>query len=53
MTGPKPIDRTQLLAWIEEHAQEGSGVRRAVYTGLATRIRRGQFNVPDHEEKQA
>jgi hypothetical protein len=50
MTGPKPIDRTQLLAWIDEHAQEGSGVRRAVYTGLATRIRRGQFNLDQEEQ---
>lgn len=42
-------DDTRLLVWLEQHAEHGSPVRRAIYEGLATRVRRGDFTArEDH-----
>lgn len=44
MTAPQLLDAARLLTFLDTHATHGSPIRRAVYEGAATRIRRGDFN---------
>lgn len=40
-------DDALLLPWLDDHANRSPLVPRAVYEGLATRVRRGDFEPTD------